>query len=621
MNQRVVQASQDGRSVVQAMPRRKLTHTPSAVPVSLPMPHRVVFKPGIFRPIGRLLVWFTAALRFFSGNALDAVLGRGSIQRRAVRLRQIFEGSGVSFAKLGQQLSLRADLLPYAYCAELSRMLDSAKPFPTAQAIAIIERSLGRPLGDIFATFDPDPIGAASLACVFQAQLKSGERVAVKVRRPGIGPVLAADLRALNWLLILGETLAVIRPGQTLSFRQNLGAMLMAELNFRAEARHTEMFRLRAEKDGVDVTAPRVYFPYCTDEVMVNELVSGIWMTELVSAVDRNDQAFLANAQRMGIDPKVVASRLSHSAFRDLLEQLFFHGDPHPANLVILPNNRICFIDFGTVGRMSAQSRNTWRELQYHLRNGDIERMVACALSLAGPLPPIDVDTVMSAMEGIYADWVYAVRSTDAEWWERSTALNWFRYVNLAREYSIPVSLETIQFFRASLLYDSLVVRLHKNIDPIEEWKGYTKVIGKDARRRAEEHVQKRLFEGPTRNDYWQIEQVADTVGQVYFRNRRSIGEPIAQFRNIMAKTAYVMSVGLRFFYVATAAYGVVLIAGFISQRWFGREISWFELAEWLTSFGWLQIALLAVAFVVGRRILFHLGEPDRNPDYGRRRA
>jgi predicted unusual protein kinase regulating ubiquinone biosynthesis (AarF/ABC1/UbiB family) len=604
--------------VVQAMPRRKLTHTPSAVPVSLPMPHRVVFKPGIFRPIWRLLVWFTASLRFFSGNALDAVLGRGSIQRRAVRLRQIFEGSGVSFAKLGQQLSLRADLLPYAYCAELSRMLDNAKPFPTAQAIAIIERSLGRPLGDIFETFDPDPIGAASLACVFQAQLKSGERVAVKVRRPGIGPVLAADLRALNWLMILGETLTVIRPGQTLSFRQNLGAMLMAELNFRAEARHTEMFRLRAEKDGVDVTSPRVFFDYCTDEVLVNELVSGIWMTELVSAVDRNDQAFLAQARKMGIDPKVVASRLSHSAFRDLLEQLFFHGDPHPANLVILPNNRICFIDFGTVGRMSSQSRNTWRELQFHLRNGDIERMVACALSLAGHLPPIDVDTVMRAMEQIYADWVYAVRSTDAEWWERSTALNWFRYVNLAREYSIPVSLETIQFFRASLLYDSLVVRLHKNIDPIEEWKGYTERVGKNARRRTENHVRKRLFDGPTRNDFWQIEQIADTVSQVYFRNRRTIGEPVVQFRNILGKTAYVMSVGLRLFFVVTAVYGGALVAEFIAHRWYGRELSWFEIAEWLTSFGWLQIALLAVALVVARRILMYLREPDRNPDYGR---
>jgi ubiquinone biosynthesis protein len=606
--------------VVRTMPRRAPTHATDTSHVRLPMPHRVVFKPGIVRPLLRLLVWFVASLRFASGNAIDVLLGRSSIQRRAVRLRRIFEESGgVSFAKLGQQLSLRADLLPYAYCEELGKMLDSAKPFPAAQAIAIIERSLGRPLGDIFATFDPDPIGSASLACVFQAEFKSGERVAVKVRRPGIGPILAADLRAMNWLLILGEALTVIRPGQTRSFRENLGTMLMAELNFRAEARYTEIFRRRAERDGVDVTAPKVFFQYCTDEVLVNELVSGIWMSELIGAVDRNDHAFLSQAERMGIDPKVVASRLSRTAFRDLLEQLFFHGDPHPANLVILPNNRICFIDFGTVGRMSVQSRNIWRELQYHLRNGDIERMVTCALNLAGRLPPIDVDTVIKAMERIYADWVYATRSADAEWWERSTALNWFRYVNLAREHSIPVSLETIQFFRASLLYDSLIVRLHKDIDPVQEWMDYTKIVGRDARERFATQVRKRLAGGPARGDYLQAERVADTANQFFFRFQREVAEQAIEFRNTLGKIAYIMTVGVQLTSVALAGFGLVLIAEFISERWFGRPLSWLELAEWLTTLGWLQIVLIAVALVILRRIHIRLNEPDRHPDYGRR--
>ena len=143
-------------------------------------------------------------------------------QRRAVRLREVFDGAGVSFAKLAQQLSLRADVLPYAYCAELSKMLDRAQAIPTAEAIAIIERSLGRPLNEMFSAFDPEPIGSASLACVYQATLKSGERVAVKVRRPGIGPLLAADLRAMDWLLILAEMLTLVRPGSTKQFRQEL---------------------------------------------------------------------------------------------------------------------------------------------------------------------------------------------------------------------------------------------------------------------------------------------------------------------------------------------------------------------------------------------------------------
>ena len=167
---------------------------------------------------------------------------------------------------------------------------------------------------------------------------------------------------------------------------------------------------------------------------------------------------------------------------RELLEHLFFHADPHPANLVVLPNSEICFIDFGAIGRFSTETRNTWRELQFHMQNQDIERMVRASITLAGRLPPINVDDALAAMEEIYTDWVYAISSTDAEWWERSSAQNWLRYINVAREYGIPVSMETIQFFRATLLYDTIIVRLDKNVDPIEEWRQYAHL---QVRRRA----------------------------------------------------------------------------------------------------------------------------------------
>ena len=129
---------------------------------------------------------------------------------------------------------MRADMLPYAYCAELSKMLDRAPTFPTAQAIAIVERNLGRPLAEVFEVFDPDPIGSASLACVYQARLTTGDKVAVKVRRPDIGPLIAADMRALDWILIFGETLTIIPPGATRSFRKEFEAVLFSELNFRS---------------------------------------------------------------------------------------------------------------------------------------------------------------------------------------------------------------------------------------------------------------------------------------------------------------------------------------------------------------------------------------------------
>jgi ubiquinone biosynthesis protein len=597
--------------VVHSIPRRKPLHTTGRGNVTLPMARRVVFKPGVIRPMMRLGVWFWAGLTLLSGNALDLLLGRASVERRAARLRLVFENAGASFTKLGQQLALRADLLPYAYCQELSKMLDQAKPFPTAQAIAIIERNLGRKLHEVFAEFDPDPIGSASLACVYQARLRSGGRVAVKVRRPGVGMLLAADLRAFDWLLFAAETVTLIRPGLTRDFRDSLRVMLLRELNFRAEARYTEMFRLRSAKKGLDVTAPKVFFKYCTAEVMVSELVSGIWMWELMAAVDTDDRDFLARAAAQGIEPRVLARKLTHAVHHELLEELFFHADPHPANLVVLPNNRVCFIDFGAVGRFSSKTRNAWRELHYHMQHEDVARMVSSSLSLVGPLPPIDIDRAMKAMEEIFSDWVYANRSTDAEWWERSTAQNWLRYITVAREFGIPVNLETIQFFRATLLYDSIVTRLNGDIDFAREYKVYAREAGRVARRRVQKFLRKRMG-GPTKMDYLRIEQLGDLVNQGLFRWQRSIEEPMVHFRKMVGKIAYSISMliwAVTIFAISTMS---AVIGKLLAEAWLGRELSFLDILQWVMSFGWLPFVLVSLVFI--RKMLIRMNEPDYRP-------
>src|SRR5215211_2141578 len=256
------------------MPRREILHSIDTLRVTVPRARRVYFKPGILLPIGRLFVWIWAIIRFYFGNLVDLV-----------------------------------------------------RPCPTKQAIEIIERNLKRPLSDVFEVFDPDPIGSASLACVYQAQLKHGQRVAVKVRRPGIGPLIAADLRAMDWLLIVAETLTIIPPDIGRRFTEDFRTILFKEMNFRAEARYTDIFRRRAAKRKKDVTAPRVYFQYCSEEVMVSELVSGVWMWELLAAVDSNDQEFLAKVRRIGIEPKSLASKLVVIMLREAQEELFFHAD------------------------------------------------------------------------------------------------------------------------------------------------------------------------------------------------------------------------------------------------------------------------------------------------------
>src|SRR5215470_17692308 len=606
----------DDVNVVRPMARRELSYTIGQLHVALPRARRVMFKAGVIRPIGRLLVWLWGFLRFYAGNTLDVIMRRSTVQARAVRLRRVFEDSGATFAKLGQQLSMRADMLPYAYCAELGKMLDQAPAFPTEQAVAIVERNLGCSLDEVFEVFDPKPIGSASLACVYQAQLKTGERVAVKVRRPGIGPLIAADLRALDWILILGETLTIIPPGVTRRFRDEFETILFNEMNFRAEARYTDIFRRRAAKRKKGVTAPRIFFQYCSEEVMVSEFVSGVWMWEIMAAVDSNDQEFLAKLKHMGIDPKAIASKLVMIMQREVQEELFFHADPHPANLVVMPNNKICFLDFGAIGRFTTQTRKTVREFQYHMIRGDIGRMVNCALTLLGPLPPMDVEGVRHELEKIYADAVYAMKSEDAEWWEKSAAQGWLRFLEVARQFNIPAGYDTIQFFRTTFAYDAVIMRLNTDLDVTKEWETYAKEAAKEARERVRKSFRERR-RGLTDADYQNMEEFGDMITQFFFQVQRNIENPIIHFRNIVGKIAYIASLVLKLGYLIAAGIGLGLIANAVSRRWFGTEIDWASILERATTFGWVQLTLIAVILIVIRRIIIRLNMPDTrlNPE------
>ena len=603
-------------SVVRPMPRRKFSHSVHEVNVALPRARRVRFHAGVMLTVSRLLVWIWGFVRFYSGNLLDVLRGRASVQRRAVRLRRVLEDGGPTFAKLAQQVSMRADMLPYAYCAELGKMLDQAPAFPLEQAIAIIERTLGQPLADVFEIFDPEPIGSASLACVYQARLRTGTRVAVKVRRPGIGPLIAADLRALDWLLIVGETLTVIPPGIARNFRDEFQTILFNEMNFRAEARYTDLFRRRAAKHKKDVTAPRVYFQYCSDEVLVSEFVSGVWMWELMAAVDRNDQEFLAQVARIGIEPRALARKIVVIMQREIQEELFFHADPHPANLVIMPDNKICFIDFGAIGRFSTQVRKILREFQHHALKGDIGRMVNCSLSLLGPLPPLDVERIRHELEKIYADWIYAVYSKDAEWWEKSSAQAWLRFLEVAREFRIPASGEMIQFFRTSFSYDAIITRLDKNLDVASALQAYARQAAREARQRVQSGLRKRRW-GLTDMDYLQLEEFGDMVTQGIFQLQRNIENPIIHFKNIVGKIAYIASLFLKLGYLVAALFGFGLIAGAIARRWFGYELHLDTLLQQAMASGWLLLGGVALVLVVIRRIVIRLSLPDTrlNPE------
>lgn len=457
----------EGDTVLAPLPRRP-AFTSTAVSQIAPRTLRLTspFETGVWITLRRMLVWLRGIIAFAGGTFVDVVRRRDTERRRAVRLRETITRIGGSFIKLGQQASVRADLLPQAYCEELTSLLDQVDPFPVDQAIEAIERVTGRPLGDTFAAFDPSPVGSGSIACVYQAVLHSGDRVAVKVRRPDVGKQITADLRVLGWMSRVAETFTLLRPGFTDNVLSEIRTSLLEELDFYKEARFQEIFRRRAKKARRRYfTAPRLYPDLCGEDVVVEEFVSGVWLFELLAAVETNDVEALARMAELNIDPVEVAKRMIWVSHWGLWDSVFFHGDPHPANIIVQRDNLLVFIDFGAMGSLPASRRAAMRQIFNLMEHEDLEGMARLSLTLLEPLPPIDTDQVIKAVEEVFWDALVAARSKHSEWYERTTAQLWLGFFRVTSRFKIPMSFDTVRLIRATLLYDTLAARLYNDID------------------------------------------------------------------------------------------------------------------------------------------------------------
>lgn len=573
---------------------------------------RVVFKASLTATFRRLALWLFAGWLYLAGTLFDVLRRRNTAERRAVRLRRALERIGGTFLKVGQQLSIRADLLPMVYCMELSKLLDQVPPFSSDQAVAVIERALGRPLDEVFETFDPEPIGSASIACVYQAVVKGGDRVAVKVRRPGIAETFAADWRALSWIVNLAELLTVVRPGQLGPTLRDLETMFLDELDFRKEARYTDLFHRRAESSRLSfMSAPAVYFELSTGEVLVTEFVSGIWLWELLGAVESRDEEALALIRGLDIEPETVARHLFTISLFGLFENLIFHADPHPANVVIRPGSEIVLIDFGSCGSYTERQVHVLRQLHYYLAQEDVGGMVQCTLALIEPLPPVDVDALTRYVEGIFAESLFALRSGGSEWWERTTAGIWIGFMKVARQFHIPVHLDTLLMIRATLQYDTIALRLDPEIDVYGEYQKYRREMAGAARRRFRKRLRRFIAEGLDDGVFLRLEELLDLGGRLTYSIQRYVDSPVYRFSALAGKAVFAASSLLRWatLTLAIGAAGVVVRGGW---RWSaGAAVDLSELSAEVAGSSWFLTAAVFFLAVNLRRVLFRFADRD----------
>jgi ubiquinone biosynthesis protein len=290
------------------------------------------------------------------------------------RLRLSFEELGPSFVKIGQLLATREDIFPPVFIKELKKLQNKVKPIPFEESKAIVEESLGQPIDKVFESLDPNPIGTASIGVVYKATLKSGERVVVKVRRPGIEKILKTDFEIVRF--IVAQIEKVSADVRYLGLSRVINDFFKAtsnELNFLTEAKNGQ--RLKSNLDLIDadkiLVIPKVYSEYSSPSVLVMDYLDGKPFNEI------------RNLAELGPVMEAKLIRSVEMFAQTLLKDGFFHADLHGGNFFILPTQQIGIIDFGLMGTLTKKNRSNLIAVLYAVLTHNYDNLVYEFLEVA----------------------------------------------------------------------------------------------------------------------------------------------------------------------------------------------------------------------------------------------
>ncbi len=388
------------------------------------------------------------------------------------KLRLACEELGPTFVKMGQIFSTRADLLPEAFTKELAKLQDQVAPFSFEEARAIIEKELKKPLEELFETVDQIPLGSASMAQVYRARLLTGEDVVLKVQRPGIQELVKVDLEIMHHLAQLIENhVESWRLHRPTAIVAEISKSLYKEIDFRVEAAHLERFAWQFAQEKT-IYIPKLYHAYTTERVLVMEYIDGIKASKL-------EESNLTKAER-----KIVAERIADLVMKQIFEYGFFHADPHPANIHILPNQVICFLDFGMMGFFDQRGREGFADLVWGISRRNEISVTNALLKLASA----DSDPPRHGMEADVADFMHQHFYRPMKDVEFGKLIG--QLFHLTSRYGLRIPPDFLVMLKAMSLTESLVRRLYPEHDVIEQTIPFMR------RARMQRVKPKRLLEG-----------------------------------------------------------------------------------------------------------------------------
>ena len=288
-----------------------------------------------------------------------------------VKMRLMLEALGPTFVKVGQILSMRSEILPQAFCDELSKLRADADPMPYSTVLKVLENEYGRPVDEIFEHIDATPLGSASLAQVHRAKLSTGEDVAVKVQRPGVRETMAQDVSIMRTIAKVATR--TMRSAQVVDLSgvvEELWDTFESETDFLIEAHNLAEFKRFCERYKY-MDCPKPYPELCTEHVVVMDYVEGI-------SVSHPDELIAA-----GYDLKEIGTKLVDNYATQVLDEGFFHADPHPGNIMVR-GGQIVLLDLGMTGRLNAKTRSVLKDMIFAVAEQDSPALADGLLRFAG---------------------------------------------------------------------------------------------------------------------------------------------------------------------------------------------------------------------------------------------
>jgi len=367
-----------------------------------------------------------------------------------VRLRMAFEELGTTFIKFGQMLSLRADLIPPEIAQEFSKLQDDVAAEPFENIEPNLEKEYNGTLSTVFSEFDKIPIAAASMAQVYKAKLESGEIVAVKVLRSNLKQKIATDVDILsNLAQLLEKHIPESKLYDPVGIVKEFNKTISKEQNLMLEGRNIDTFR-RYAKHEPTLKIPIVYWDYCTKKILVIEFIDGIKISE-IDAMDEK-----------GIDRKEVAKNGAKSLIKQIFEYGFFHADPHPGNLFVLPGNIIAPIDFGMMGRIDEEMKKNLLDVLRGLVDKDAYRITRVLLKIG-----LLEDQVNSrALERDILDFIDRYHGIPLNQLDAAIPLN--EFMELIQEYQIKLPLDLVMMGKALVMSEATGVKLYPEFNLFE---------------------------------------------------------------------------------------------------------------------------------------------------------